>query len=971
MPLSTADLSSLNRLLDEAIDLPAERVESWLAALPAGDAHLAPRLRRLLLDRAGAEGFMTHHPALDGPDDAVARAGDLIGPYRVLREIGKGGMGSVWLAERADGNLQREVALKLPRLVWGTGLAERMVREREIGALLEHPNIARLYDAGVDGHGRPYLAFEHVDGRPVDAWCKERGLGVRARLELVVQVARAVAYAHGRLVVHRDLKPSNVLVTQDGQTHLLDFGIAKLLHEGAPGEVGLTQEQGRVLTPYFASPEQLRGESVTIRSDVYSLGVMLYALLTGCAPYVPKRDTLGALEEAILEGAPALASSRTDDRALARALRGEIDTILAKALNLDPDRRYATADAFADDLERHLAGELVLAQPASAWYRLRKAALRHRAGSVAAATALSALLFGVSVSAIQANRANQEAERARLVKDFVVDIFKVNARDDPAKNELRQLPAELLLERGARRIDTMFPGQPRLQAELYGVVGGIFADMSSARLAAQYATRQVEALASVDASAADLAPAMLLLARALGDDGRLADAQARALRAIGLAGRDPGLQVQARMVLAQILFDKAAYDEAGAALDAVDALLDGARGLPSAVLADATALRAQLLRAQGRGEAAEAMFERAIGLALASEGSMSRRAVRTRLSYLYTLAGRSRPDEARAQFEAALATMHALGGPDDVGAALVQSHGAGLLFDSGDLPASQALALATQAQEALARHGPGVPEGVRARVDRDLGWIYLRYGDVDRGAALVSQAVPILQLTAESPFERRVLATLLGMAKMYAGRHDEADPLMREGLAHRKIDSALNPGGVLIGYLFVAENLAYMGKLSEAEAVLAEARELAPSQRQGATAKEASNLLALERAEIALARGDAAPAIQALAAAGEDLTDGDSFLSLRARALCVGGSAAQGWPLMEDKLAEAARERYTYSPQIARWRALTGQCALDAGSRQRAVELARLAREAFTRQPQVSPYYKAPLLELERRLATR
>ena len=386
-------------------------------------------------------------------------------------------MGVVWLAERFDGSLKRRVALKLPRLTWGAGMAERMARERDIDALLEHPNIARLYDAGVDSRGRPYLALEYIDGKPLDDWCSAKALSIPDRLRLFLQVIRAVAYAHGRLVVHRDLKPSNVLVTEDGQAHLLDFGIAKLL-DSVSADDRLTQAGGRVLTPHYASPEQIRGDPVTVASDVYSLGVLLYELLAGAPPYAPERKSLGALEEAILAAEPPPASGRAKDRPTAKALHGELDSILGKALRREPSLRYATADALAQDIDRFLKGERVLAQPDSLGYRARKTLRRNKAAFAAGGAVLVAVLGGAGVSIVQAKKASDAAERARVVKEFVVDVFKVNERGTAGNQELRQLPAELLLERGAKLIETKFPGQPQLQAELFGVVGGIFADMT-------------------------------------------------------------------------------------------------------------------------------------------------------------------------------------------------------------------------------------------------------------------------------------------------------------------------------------------------------------------------------------------------------------------------------------------------------------------------------------------------------------
>src|SRR5688572_12938304 len=294
MALSKSDWIKLNRLLDEALDLePARRLE-WIDSLPPDIGTLSTTLRELLSRDCVPE---TLEVLLPGPVSnggfAELSSGDRVGPYRLVRELGAGGTATVWLAERADGSLQRQVALKLPRIAWlDRGFAERLNRERDILASLEHPSIARLYDAGVDAAGRPFLALEYVEGKPLDRYAMEHGLSAKQLLPLFLRVARAVAFAHARLIVHRDLKPTNILVKESGEICLLDFGIARLLHPQSLHEQCLTRVGAIVLTPEFAAPEQFTSQPITVATDVYSLGVLLFSLLSGRSPYELKRESL-------------------------------------------------------------------------------------------------------------------------------------------------------------------------------------------------------------------------------------------------------------------------------------------------------------------------------------------------------------------------------------------------------------------------------------------------------------------------------------------------------------------------------------------------------------------------------------------------------------------------------------------------------------------------------------------------------
>lgn len=480
----------LNVLLDEALPLEPDAQRAWLESLQEQDAELVPRLRHILSrDTRETREFLSRPVVLPelmhtlaGKQDA---AGVDIGPYRLIAELGCGGMASVWTAERSDGAIKRQIALKLPISRWTVGLTERMFRERDILASLEHPNIARLYDAGVTDEGRPYLALEYVEGKPIDVYCNAHGLDVRSRLQLFLQIAQAMSHAHGRLVVHRDLKPNNILVTANGDVRLLDFGIAKLLSPDAgtsnAPDSQLTRFTGRPLTLDYASPEQIRSERVTIASDVYSLGVVLYELLTGKRPYKPKRNSAAALEDAITEQ-EAPPASHVADKNTAKELHGDLDAILSKALKKEIAERYPSVESFATDITRYLVGEPVLAQPDSTWYRTRKFVSRNLGAVAAGAAIVVAISAGAGVAVWQAYEARIEANRAEEVKKFVASVFSSAVPRTGVGGEV--LATDLLTAAGVR-IEKELAGNPKVAAELGVIVGESFAELGKPALAEQ------------------------------------------------------------------------------------------------------------------------------------------------------------------------------------------------------------------------------------------------------------------------------------------------------------------------------------------------------------------------------------------------------------------------------------------------------------------------------------------------------
>jgi serine/threonine-protein kinase len=543
--LAPDEWKSLRRLLDQALDRPAAERAGWLAALGPEDVRFRPRLQALLAHAADATASPTVARLLDtlpqvetaqfasALQDGALAAGSTVGPYRLLRPLGEGGMGEVWLAERADLLQSRQVALKLPRRVTGHArLAERLAREREILAALEHPNIARLYDAGVSADGQPYLALEYVEGERIDAWCVRKALDVPARLRLFLQVARAVAHAHARLVVHRDLKPANILVTEAGEVRLLDFGIAKMLADGRAQETELTQLAGRALTPDYAAPEQILGQPIGTAADVYALGVVLFELLTASRPYKLKRDSRAALEEAIAQAEVERPSSVVADAGLKRRLRGDLDTIVLTALKRTPAERYSTVEALADDIERHLDQRPVRARTDAAGYRLRKFVARNRLAVTAAAAAAIALVGGSGLALWQAREARAQQARADLEARHARTAERIaNANTvlaDFLANDLGQQRSttelESQFERAAAMVRAQYGDDPLLRAHLLAGVAGRYRRIGNF---AQWRTLAAEAESAASAAGDTLLAAQLACHRArdLAQSGAIAAAR--------------------------------------------------------------------------------------------------------------------------------------------------------------------------------------------------------------------------------------------------------------------------------------------------------------------------------------------------------------------------------------------------------------------------------------------------------------
>ena len=556
--------AAIDAIFDDALDVPEERRGAWLEERCGDDVALRREVELLLAaHRQGSPLDIpaAAHVAAMGSDPVRGRR---IGPYRVLRELGRGGMGVVYLAERDDGQYRRRVAVKVLRASQDADeLHQRFIAERQILASLNHPHIAQLLDGGVSDGQLPYLVIEYVDGQPITEYCDRQRLDIAARLELFREVCAAVHHAHQNLVLHRDLKPGNVLVTGANQVKLLDFGIAKLLNPSLSSvQQPITRTAFRLMTPAYASPEQVRGDSLTTASDVYALGLLLYELLVGQQAHRITTDSPHDVYQVVCERDPerpsdsivnagaidAESTARADARSttperLRRMLRGDLDAIVAMALRKEPGRRYGSAELLAEDVGRYLDGLPVLAHRGSRWYRFEKLVRRHRAAATFAAASALLLVVAAGVALRLAAVATRERDRgaaaltqtqnalreSEAVTGFLVGLFEAS---DPAEGGQDSLTAADLLRRGVSRAERL-GDNPAAQARMLEALGRVHASRGDLALGERLLQRALAVRrATVGADGATTAATTAALAVVLSRQGKYGPADSLAREAL-------------------------------------------------------------------------------------------------------------------------------------------------------------------------------------------------------------------------------------------------------------------------------------------------------------------------------------------------------------------------------------------------------------------------------------------------------
>lgn len=561
------DLHRVESLFNEMLRLPSEARAEALR-LACDDAELRREVETLLAHDEPTGSFLSGSALgtqieLPSPESKDEPQGALIGVYRTIRRLGTGGMGTVYLAARADGQFEQQVAIKVvKRGMDSEEILRRFELERRTLATLNHPHIARLYDGGATADGRPFLAMEYVDGAPIHLYCDYNRLSITQRLRLFTIVCDAVRFAHQNLVVHRDLKPSNILVDKLGRPKLLDFGLAKVLVESESPDPTISQQ--RRLTPAYASPEQVAGTTLNTATDIYSLGVILFELLTGRRPYRVATESPAEFERAVLDQQPlppsmvvrrgdaivqptretttpytvdSVAEKREGSvERLAKRLRGDLDTIVLKALHKEPSRRYESVERFVADIERHLDGLPVLARPDTAVYRMNKFIGRHGVAVALSMVTIVALAFGFGVAVWQGKVARTERDAAYVARDqaeATADFFQRMMFEADPVNQGPQTTVKAVIDAAAIRVEGELRNQPRVQAAIRSTIGRIYLGLGLIDEAEQHIQAAYRArLDMLEPGHHDLAESEFDMARLFYEQGQYEQAEALLLESL-------------------------------------------------------------------------------------------------------------------------------------------------------------------------------------------------------------------------------------------------------------------------------------------------------------------------------------------------------------------------------------------------------------------------------------------------------
>jgi serine/threonine protein kinase len=776
-----------------------------------------------------------------------------VGPYSVIRLIARGGMGSVYLAERAEEHFRYTVALKLLRRdLQSEELRQRFLSERQVLARISHPNIARLLDGGLTEGGQPYFVMEHVEGVPIDRYCDEHRLGVRERLELFRTVCGAVRHAHRNLVVHRDLKPANILVTGEGEVKLVDFGIAKVLDpETFPDDMPQTRVGQRLMTPEYASPEQLRGEPVNTASDVYQLGLLLCHLLAGRLPRLlatgpgtsspstrdvtrpsaiamtddPARAAFGATSDA---RGRAAARDTTPDH-LRRQLAGDLDNIVLLALQEEPDRRYASVEQLDEDVRRHMEGRPVKARPRDPRYVAGRFIRRHRAGVAAAAIATAALIAGAIGVSIQAERAARERDRAQEVSALLLSMFE-NASPDVSRGDT--ITVVQVLDRGVERIQTTLQDQPLLQAAMFGLLADVYKDLGQRRKALPLAR---EALAL---HLADLGPEHRetiedynRLGEALVWAGQVDSALVYATRAAQLARRRLGRR---SLLTGDALQTQAMAHQLSGDLDAAQPALEEAveifRALPgdSARLDLASALVNLAWLQENRGDLQAAVTDMresvAIRRALLDANHPDLANSLSNLADLLSRQGNF--PEAESAAVQTLSITEKIYPPDHPRLAFARSAYARILERTGDLDRAEQLYRATL-ESFYKSSGPRTLQVAQALNNLAL-FLHFRRGDARGAEPLFREALSIFaEERGDDDVWTAIVKSNLAAVVCAQERHGEAATMLESAI--QALETTYSPNASILGGPLLSYGVALtgLGRFAEADTALTRATAIA------------------------------------------------------------------------------------------------------------------------------------------------